>query len=229
MLEYRIDNIFRKEKNKEEIIFQKCFQRGKDLPCFCYKEKWSVVGNCRMLIVEGWSIIWMRVLWKATKKRNNDWIKYLNIKYRYYVDCGRINYNNIKPEFRAKMKKESKLDGLDFSHDIIANADTDEKGITIGTLTSKEKEVKGIEPIKIGKNIEGKDQYYVKGRIVKITNEKEKEWGEEFFKKVEKKEPVIGEKELEKIYNIEGYKEEDRKIDKGYEIKKIQEIRIDEE
>jgi len=211
----------------KESIFQKCFQRGKDLPCLCYKEKWSVVGNCRMLIVEGWSIIWMRVLWKATKKRNNDWIKYLNIKYRYYVDYGRVKPENINPEFRAKMKNESKLDGLDFSHDIIAN--TDEKGITIGTLTSKEKEVKEIKPIKIGENIKGKDQYYVKGRRVKITNEEEREWGEEFFKKLEKKEPVIREKELEKIYNIEGYKEEDRRIDKGYEIKKIQEIRIDEE
>jgi len=54
MLEYWIDNICRKGKNKEETIFQKCLQSGKDLPCFCYKERLSIVGNCRMLIVEGY-------------------------------------------------------------------------------------------------------------------------------------------------------------------------------
>jgi len=52
MLEYWIDNIFRKEKNKEETIFQKCFQMGKDLPCFCYHERLSIAGNCRMCLVE---------------------------------------------------------------------------------------------------------------------------------------------------------------------------------
>lgn len=37
---------------KDCTIYQFCFLRGVALPCFCYHEKLSIAGNCRMCLVE---------------------------------------------------------------------------------------------------------------------------------------------------------------------------------
>ena len=49
-----IDYIYeKKEKNTyTETIFQYCYNRGITIPCFCYHEKLSIAGNCRMCIVQ---------------------------------------------------------------------------------------------------------------------------------------------------------------------------------
>jgi len=41
-----------KYKNTGGTIFQFCFTKGMNLPCFCYHEKLSIAGNCRMCLVE---------------------------------------------------------------------------------------------------------------------------------------------------------------------------------
>lgn len=57
MIKFKIDDIDclynRKEKNTyTETIFQYCYNRGVTIPCFCYHEKLSIAGNCRMCIVQ---------------------------------------------------------------------------------------------------------------------------------------------------------------------------------
>lgn len=49
-----IDYIYqKKEKNTyTETIFQYCYNNGVTIPCFCYHEKLSIAGNCRMCIVQ---------------------------------------------------------------------------------------------------------------------------------------------------------------------------------
>jgi NADH-quinone oxidoreductase subunit G len=49
-----IDCIYqKKEKNTyTETIFQYCYNKGITIPCFCYHEKLSIAGNCRMCIVQ---------------------------------------------------------------------------------------------------------------------------------------------------------------------------------
>ena len=49
-----IDYIYqKKEKNTyTETIFQYCYNNGITIPCFCYHEKLSIAGNCRMCIVQ---------------------------------------------------------------------------------------------------------------------------------------------------------------------------------
>lgn len=49
-----IDHIYqKKEKNTyTETIFQYCYNKGITIPCFCYHEKLSIAGNCRMCIVQ---------------------------------------------------------------------------------------------------------------------------------------------------------------------------------
>ena len=49
-----IDYIYqKKEKNTyTETIFQYCYNKGIAIPCFCYHEKLSIAGNCRMCIVQ---------------------------------------------------------------------------------------------------------------------------------------------------------------------------------
>jgi len=49
-----IDYIYqKKEKNTyTETIFQYCYNKGITIPCFCYHEKLSIAGNCRMCIVQ---------------------------------------------------------------------------------------------------------------------------------------------------------------------------------
>lgn len=42
-----------KEENSLNLtIYQFCFSKGINLPCFCYHEKLSIAGNCRMCLVE---------------------------------------------------------------------------------------------------------------------------------------------------------------------------------
>lgn len=38
--------------NTKSTIFQFCSQIGINLPCFCYHEKLTIAGNCRMCLVE---------------------------------------------------------------------------------------------------------------------------------------------------------------------------------
>lgn len=46
-----IDNIFYNVKGNF-TIFQFCYSKGIHLPCFCYHEKLTIVGNCRICLVE---------------------------------------------------------------------------------------------------------------------------------------------------------------------------------
>ena len=47
-----IDNCFFKLKKSNYTIFQYCAKIGINLPCFCYHERLSIAGNCRICIVE---------------------------------------------------------------------------------------------------------------------------------------------------------------------------------
>lgn len=40
------------ETNKNYTIFQFCAKVGINLPCFCYHEKLTIAGNCRICLVE---------------------------------------------------------------------------------------------------------------------------------------------------------------------------------
>ena len=44
---YEITNL---EKNY--LIYQYCFKKGIELPCFCYNENLEIAGNCRICLVE---------------------------------------------------------------------------------------------------------------------------------------------------------------------------------
>lgn len=46
-IEYIIEKEF-----QSFTIFQYCFKQNIDIPCFCYHEKLSIAGNCRMCIVQ---------------------------------------------------------------------------------------------------------------------------------------------------------------------------------
>lgn len=49
---YFINNIYYEDNIINGTIFQKCANKGIDLPCFCYHESLSIAGNCRMCLVE---------------------------------------------------------------------------------------------------------------------------------------------------------------------------------
>jgi NADH dehydrogenase (ubiquinone) Fe-S protein 1 len=51
-----IDDIVFKFKD-DYTIYQFCFLNGINLPCFCYHEKLTIAGNCRICLVEVNSII----------------------------------------------------------------------------------------------------------------------------------------------------------------------------
>ena len=46
-----VDNKFYKV-NRQLTIFQFCSSIGINLPCFCYHEKLTIAGNCRICLVE---------------------------------------------------------------------------------------------------------------------------------------------------------------------------------
>lgn len=57
MIKLKVDDIDciyqKKEKNTyTETVFQYCYNKGITIPCFCYHEKLSIAGNCRMCIVQ---------------------------------------------------------------------------------------------------------------------------------------------------------------------------------
>ena len=57
MIKLKVDDIAclykKKEKNTyTETILQFCYNNGVTIPCFCYHEKLSIAGNCRMCIVQ---------------------------------------------------------------------------------------------------------------------------------------------------------------------------------
>jgi len=51
-IEFWINGVYYKEKDENVTIFQKCFEKRIDIPCFCYHENLSIAGNCRMCLVE---------------------------------------------------------------------------------------------------------------------------------------------------------------------------------
>jgi NADH dehydrogenase/NADH:ubiquinone oxidoreductase subunit G len=51
-----IDNIFY-EVNSVSTIFQFCFIKNINLPCFCYHEKLTIAGNCRICLVEANNVL----------------------------------------------------------------------------------------------------------------------------------------------------------------------------
>ena len=56
MAKITIDNIEYSESNDNNFnnitIFQYCYNKGITIPCFCYHEKLSISGNCRMCLVQ---------------------------------------------------------------------------------------------------------------------------------------------------------------------------------
>ena len=53
-MKLKIDDIEYSVSNKDSnlTIFQFCYNKGINIPCFCYHEKLSIAGNCRMCIVQ---------------------------------------------------------------------------------------------------------------------------------------------------------------------------------
>lgn len=51
-VEFWLNGIYYKEKERNLTIFQKSFEKEVDIPCFCYHENLSIAGNCRMCLVE---------------------------------------------------------------------------------------------------------------------------------------------------------------------------------
>src|ERR1700744_1398059 len=47
-----IDNKYYKEYNERATILQFCLSKGIMIPFFCYHERLSIAGNCRMCLVE---------------------------------------------------------------------------------------------------------------------------------------------------------------------------------
>jgi len=43
--------------DEEFTIYQACFLKNKTLPCFCYHERLSIAGNCRMCLVLANSVL----------------------------------------------------------------------------------------------------------------------------------------------------------------------------
>lgn len=52
MLHLTLNGIQKNENDSNITIFQYCYIKGISLPCFCYHEKLSIAGNCRMCLVE---------------------------------------------------------------------------------------------------------------------------------------------------------------------------------
>ena len=40
------------QENEDYLIYQYCFKKGIELPCFCYNENLEIAGNCRICLVE---------------------------------------------------------------------------------------------------------------------------------------------------------------------------------
>ena len=40
------------DNNKNFLIYQYCYFKGIELPCFCYNENLEIAGNCRICLVE---------------------------------------------------------------------------------------------------------------------------------------------------------------------------------
>lgn len=53
LLNFSIDGIQHNIKKEETYtIFQFCFENKIFLPCFCYHEKLTIAGNCRICLVQ---------------------------------------------------------------------------------------------------------------------------------------------------------------------------------
>lgn len=55
MIKFKIDNIEYKnfiENLNKLTIFQFCYIKNIMIPCFCYHEKLSIAGNCRICLVQ---------------------------------------------------------------------------------------------------------------------------------------------------------------------------------
>jgi NADH dehydrogenase (ubiquinone) Fe-S protein 1 len=93
---YVINEIYYKENVvNNTTIFQKCSEKGIDLPCFCYHENLSIAGNCRMCLVE------------------------INTSLKLVVSCAMPMQNNIKVNtnnFRIKKARENIIEFLLVNH-----------------------------------------------------------------------------------------------------------------
>jgi NADH dehydrogenase/NADH:ubiquinone oxidoreductase subunit G len=83
-----IDNRYFKIKNADYTIFQYCAKIGINLPCFCYHERLSIAGNCRICIVEA----------------NNSMV----------VSCGTMLVDNMKIFTKTKRIKKAREGVLEF-------------------------------------------------------------------------------------------------------------------
>src|SRR5271165_5972968 len=52
MIKIKMNEIKYEIERENITIFQLCYGEGISLPCFCYHEKLSIAGNCRMCLVE---------------------------------------------------------------------------------------------------------------------------------------------------------------------------------
>jgi len=41
-----------KDDEKNYLIYQDCYKKGIELPCFCYNENLEIAGNCRICLIE---------------------------------------------------------------------------------------------------------------------------------------------------------------------------------
>jgi len=51
-MQITLDNKLYTNIDGNYTIFQFCAKQGLNLPCFCYNEKLSIAGNCRMCLVQ---------------------------------------------------------------------------------------------------------------------------------------------------------------------------------
>ena len=49
---FQINNIRYNSNDSKLTIYQFCFKNKINIPCFCYHEKLTIAGNCRMCIVQ---------------------------------------------------------------------------------------------------------------------------------------------------------------------------------
>jgi NADH dehydrogenase/NADH:ubiquinone oxidoreductase subunit G len=52
MIKLHLNDIQVESQNENITIFQLCYLKGIHLPCFCYHEKLSIAGNCRMCLIQ---------------------------------------------------------------------------------------------------------------------------------------------------------------------------------
>ncbi len=88
IMDIQIDNRQFKIKNNDYTIYQFCAKIGINLPCFCYHERLSIAGNCRICVVEA----------------NNAMV----------VSCGTMLLDNMKIFTKTKRIKKAREGVMEF-------------------------------------------------------------------------------------------------------------------